>query len=190
MIIDKATIEQAFEHLIERARQGEEGVGLLAEDVRRPVRYVHVSGRAGQGLVTNMAATRWAPLRNVAEFPRLRYEVDPAELLDAYQRLEDEHHAPVALVHSHLTGGGLPSSTDVRYATNPALLHMIVDLAGPRPVPYLWRITPNRPVPYGEAAPSSAEIHNDPVQKIGFQVADLRKQEYPATDLTRGVTGA
>lgn len=172
MIIDKTAIEQAFAHLIERARQGEEGVGLLAEDTRRPVRYVHQATR-DRSVMTNVAATRWVPLRNVAEFPRLRYEVDPAELLDAYQQLEDGHHVPVILVHSHLTGGGLPSPTDVRYATNPALLHMIVDLAGPRPAPYLWHLSTD-----GETA------------KIRFQVADLRQRGNSATDLTRGVTRA
>lgn len=189
MIIDKTALEQALEHLIEQARQGMEGVGLLAEDTRRPIRHVRIG--TSSGLWTNVAAVAWAPLRNVAEFRRLRYEVDPPELLEAYQRLEDMHRAPVILVHSHLTGGGLPSETDIRYATNPALLHMIVDLGGIRPVPYLWRITPHQPVPFqrGEVPPP-AEVHDDVVQKVHFQVVDLLERENPATDLTRGVAGA
>lgn len=167
MIVDKTAMEAALTHLIAQARDGREGVGLLSQPLAAPV------GRTSS-LHMNVTALRWSALDNVSEYPRLRYEVDPAELLTVYDALEADGFRPVVQVHSHLSGGAAPSPTDVRYATNPALLHMVVDLGGTRPVPVLWRI---------DATAGTWD-------KVRFQVADLRKQEYPPTDLTHGVTSA
>lgn len=170
MIIGKAAFEACLAHLIDRARAGEEGVGLLAGPTHAPV-------AATRSVITNVAATRWESLTNVSEFPRLRYEVDPADLLAAYQGLEDEGLWPLVLVHSHLAGGAAPSLMDVRYATNPALLHMIVDLEPARPHAVLWDIRPGYP--------DAQRV----CMKIRYQVTDLGKQESSATDLTRDVSG-
>lgn len=164
MIIDRLALETCLLHLAERAAANEEGVGVLSGRLDAPA-------RAALGLIDNITVEEWAALTNVAEFRRHRYEVEPDELIDTYNELEGEGLRPYVLVHSHLRGGGTPSLTDVRMAADPALLHMIVDLEGTRPVPYLWRLAPNMP-----------EV------KIHFQVADLRKQGNQATDLTRGVS--
>ncbi len=170
MIIGKAAMEQALAHLIDRARTGEEGVGLLSAPLDGRVRYATTN----PAILTNLAVDRWTPLTNSSEFPRLRYEVNPGELLAAYDTLEADGHRPWVMVHSHLRTGAVPSGTDVRYATNPALLHLIVDLEGPRPRSVLWHLHPDRPLKGQE--------------KIRFQVVDLREQKNQATDLTRGVT--
>lgn len=168
MIIDKAAYEQAMAHLIDRARAGEEGVGLLAGPSDAPA-------RRAPGLLSNTWVDRWESLTNVSEFPRLRYQVDPDDLMAAYTGLEEAGYVPLILVHSHLTSGTVPSYTDIRYATNPALLHLIVDVSA-RPVGALWRILPG-------------ERPGEQTAKIRYQVADLREQEPSPTDLTRGVTG-
>lgn len=170
MIIDKTAFEQAVAHLADRARAGEEGVGLFAGPRAAPARQA-------PGLLSNVWADRWESLTNVSDFPRLRYQVDPDDLMAAYVDLEAAGYLPLVLVHSHLRGGADPSPTDIRYATNPALLHMIVHLGGTGPSPTLWRILPGEP-------------EGEQVAKIRFQLADLRKQEPSPTDLTRGVTSA
>lgn len=178
MIIGKAAFEQAVAHLIDRARAGEEGVGLLAGPKAAPAVVGPVQPNARRlGVLTNMVADRWESLTNVSDFPRLRYQVDPDDLMAAYVDLETVGYIPLVLVHSHLRGGFVPSPTDVRYATNPALLHMIVDLGTARPVSALWRILPG-------------EREGEQTAKIRYQVADLREQEVKPTDLTRGVTSA
>lgn len=175
MIIDKTAMEQAIAHLIERARAGEEGVGLLSGPIGPCPRDTDGDGDCGRPSCPQCPgrAVRWAPLANVSEFPRLRYEVDPGELLAAYNALEAEGLRPLAQVHAHLRGGASPSATDIRYATNPVLLHMIVDLSGPRPVPVLWRLA----------------LGSQP-ERVRYTIADLREQKNQATDLTRGVTDA
>lgn len=165
MIIDTAAFEACHRHLIERARAGEEGVGLLSGP---PLQY---HGQQGSVVVH-----RWTPLDNVADFPRYRYEVDPGQLIAAYDDLESADLKPFVLAHSHLHGGAGPSLNDVRFAADPQLRYMIVDLGGPRPHSVLWRLDPGRPVAEQE--------------KIRFQVADLREQKNLATDLTRGVPSA
>lgn len=164
VLIDRAALEACLAHLIAEARQRREGVGLLSGRLDGPV-------RAGGGMLTNVHVEHWTALVNVAEFPQYRYEVDAEELIGAYNALEASGLRPYVQVHAHLRGGGAPSDNDIKLAGNPALLHMIVDLEGARPVPYLYRLTPGQPV-----------------EKIRFQVADLRLQAVSATDLTRGVS--
>lgn len=167
MIIDKTAFEECLAHLINEARLDMEGVGLLSGPITAPV------ARAS-GVLDNRTATRWTPLANTAEFPRFRYETDPGELLAAYGALETAGLRPGVIVHSHLTGGAAPSPSDVRYAADPAIMHMIVDLAAKRPYAVLWHLDP--------ALPIAEQL------KIRYQIADLRKQGTSAGDLTRGVT--
>jgi len=167
----RPAFEQALTHLIQQARAGVEGVGVLSASLLGDVRQA-----VTPAMLTNLVIDRWTPLGNVAEFPRVRYEVDPGELLAVYDELEADGYRPAVMVHSHLRTGAAPSATDVRYATNPALLHLIVDLEAPRPVPVLWRLRPDHALTEQE--------------KIRFQVVDLHEQKNQATDLTRGVTGA
>lgn len=167
MIIDKAAFEECLAHLISEARVDMEGVGLLSGPITAP------TARAS-GVLDNRTATRWTPLANTAEFPRFRYETDPGELLAAYGALERAGLRPAVTVHSHLIGGAAPSANDVRYAADPSIMHMIVDMAARRPYAVLWRLDPGLPV--------TEQL------KIRYQVADLRRQETSAEDLTRGVT--
>lgn len=167
MIIDKTAFEECLAHLISEARADREGVGLLSGPLDAPL-------ASAPGVLSNQLVTWWTPLANVAEFPRFRYETDPDELLAAYNALERSGLRPGMIVHSHLIGGAVPSPNDVRYAADPAVLHMIVDMAARRPHAVLWQIDPEWPI-------------KDQF-KIRYQVADLRKQKTSAEDLTHGVT--
>jgi proteasome lid subunit RPN8/RPN11 len=119
----------------------------------------------------------WVPLANVSEFPRLRYEADPVELLAVQERLEADGRYPWTIVHSHVRSNTAPSETDIEFARNPRQLHLIVSLGGLSTVFQLWRLTP------GAEGPERAV-------RMRWRVVDLHKQSTGTTDLTHGVTGA
>lgn len=78
------------------------------------------------------------PVENVADAPRVRYELDPEGQLEAIQRLEDRGETLVGFYHSHPRGPPAPSETDVETATWPDASYVIVALDGE---PYVgsWR---------------------------------------------------
>lgn len=168
MIIDKPAYWALIEHMQQAAPR--EGVGLLAGPLNRPT----PPGGQWQG-PSGAIVDRWVPLENVSEFPGARFEVDPQALINAWENLDAEGRRPWVVVHSHVRTSAAPSPTDVRYAVDPSMLHMIVSLAASRPVAALWRIDPNaHPV--------------DQVKKVHYTIADLAFRTVGTTDLTHGVT--
>ena len=169
IIIDRAVYDAMIAHMREAAPR--EGVGLLAGPRDTPARRLR----------WEMLADRWVPLRNASDFPGLRYEIDPQEQIEAYEALDADGRWPWIHVHSHVRSSAAPSPLDIRYAVDPNLLHLIVSLhtviPEVQPWAVLWRLDPDaRPV--------------DQARKIHYQVVDLGRKEYPATDLTRRVSGA
>ncbi len=166
--IDTATLGVAIEHMRQAAPR--EGVGLLAGPYDRH----DPAGGQWQGPVGTV--DRWVPLTNVSEFPRLRFEVDPVELVDAWERLEaDGGRRPWIVCHSHVTSDAVPSPTDERYAVDPTLSHMIVSLAASRPVALLWQ---------------PAQDGSGKLRKVRYRVADLGFRTVGTTDLTHRVSDA
>ena len=71
-----------------------------------------------------------------------RFEVDPTEhitLRRALRRLTPPLEI-VGVYHSHPTGPAVPSAADIDEAWYPDWLHVIISLAGPRPVVGAFRI--------------------------------------------------
>lgn len=66
------------------------------------------------------------PVTNVAETPRHRYRLDPAEQLAAMDRIEATGRTVVGFYHSHPQGSSIPSAVDHREATWPGTLYVIV----------------------------------------------------------------
>ncbi len=187
MIIDSAAFQAMIDHMQQAAPN--EGCGLLAGPREQPCpRDTDGDGNCGRRFCPHcgpaareVARTvdRWVPLRNVSEFPRLRYEVDDGELIAAWEQLADDgNRRPWIMVHSHVRGGPAPSETDIRYALDETILHLIVALGGVAAYPKLWRIRPHltsvRERAYG----------------VPFDVVDLGKQKNSPTDLTRRVADA
>lgn len=184
MIIDLAAYAAMTDHMQQAAPR--EGVGLLAG-----LRTGHVpcpldtdgDGNCGRrlcpvcGVDPGRVCDRWMPLVNAAEHPRLRFQLDPAEQIAAYEACDADGRWPWVMVHSHVRASAAPSETDIRYATDPNLLHMIVSLAPTVPVAVLWRLDP---MMSGVGRCS----------RVRYQVVGLGRKEYPATDLTRDVSGA
>ncbi len=79
-----------------RARAPEEALGLLV-------------GR-------DLAETAW-PLPNASARPRVHYRAEPAALLDALKRADEQGLEVLALYHAHPAGAPQPSATDVAEAT-------------------------------------------------------------------------
>lgn len=124
---------------------------------------------------------RYVAMENVAEFRRVRYEMDPAAQLDVWNRLEGEGLRPWAVYHSHVTTGCIPSVTDIRGATDKSLLHLIVSFAYTGgPAVRLWQI--DQDVRHDE----------DRVKVVRYRVIDhdqATPKRIMAPDLTGDVSG-
>lgn len=162
MIIDRTAYNAMIEHMQQAAPL--EGVGLLA------------GPRPAEGHQMSRRVDRWVPQVNVSEFPRARYEVAPEQTIADWQALDAEGRRPWVVCHSHVTTNAAPSPNDIRYAADPSLLHMIVSLAGSRPVVRLWRL-------------DAHSLRPNPEARVRFQVADLGFHSRGTTDLTHRVTG-
>jgi proteasome lid subunit RPN8/RPN11 len=179
MIIGRAAYEAMVDHMVRAAPQ--EGCGLLAGPHLPPPcpRDTNGDGDCGRRACPHCGADghvvdTWVPMDNIAEHPRVRFEVDGAELVKVWQALDDVGRRPWAVCHSHPRGPATPSDHDLHYATDRTLLHLIVGTDSPVPVVRLWRIELGAPAPV----------------RVLFEVVDLGRKENPPTDLTRGVSSA
>jgi proteasome lid subunit RPN8/RPN11 len=79
-------------------------------------------------------ATRVYRAHNVHESP-MKFEIDPKELLDLHNAIEDEGWELGAIYHSHVRSPPYPSQTDVNFAASwPGVEWIIVGLkAGAKP---------------------------------------------------------
>lgn len=178
MIIDRAAYDAMIKHMQEAAPR--EGVGLLAgpEGAPRGVDPAVMVAANGRNVHPHYGVVdRWVPLANSSEFPGLRYEVDDGELIAAWESLEGDRRRPWVVCHSHVRTSAAPSPTDIRYAVDRSLLHMVVSLAGLAPKAVLWHLDPNAP-----AARQAV--------KIAYQVVDLGIHARESSELTRDVTEA
>jgi proteasome lid subunit RPN8/RPN11 len=69
------------------------------------------------------------------------YRVDPAGHFAAIRKARASGRAVIGAYHSHPRSPAVPSETDIGEANDPALLHVIVSLAGDEPVVRAYRIT-------------------------------------------------
>jgi proteasome lid subunit RPN8/RPN11 len=89
-------------------------------------------------------ARRAEGVTNVAEAPRIRYELDATEQFRAMEAIEDAGEDVVGFYHSHPRGPSRPSATDEALATWTGHSYVIVSLAGPEPEVRSWRWTGER----------------------------------------------
>jgi proteasome lid subunit RPN8/RPN11 len=95
-----------------RAELPNEACGLISGD-----RPAAASGRP----------LRWIPTPNLHASP-YRFEIHPEDLLRHSLALDDRGEVVWAIVHSHVASPATPSPSDVRGATDPAALYLIVSL--------------------------------------------------------------
>lgn len=63
---------------------------------------------------------------NNAEHPLVRYEFDPHHQVLIWKRLDSLKQRPRVIYHSHTRTDALLSPTDIRYANDPEILHLVV----------------------------------------------------------------
>jgi [CysO sulfur-carrier protein]-S-L-cysteine hydrolase len=117
MVIARALLDDLLAHALEDPANEVCGVVAVDCDPSTPSRQ----------------AVRVHRAVNVHASP-LKFEIDPKELLDLYQRIEFEDGDLGAIYHSHVRSAPYPSQTDVNFAAHwPGVEWIIVGLAGGDP---------------------------------------------------------
>ena len=97
--------------IVDHARRGKpnEVCGLIAGRAGRPVKLYRTT--------------------NNDPNPRVRFNVEPLELLEALREMEDRGWSLLAIYHSHPNSEAYPSATDISLAYYPEAVYLIVSLA-------------------------------------------------------------
>jgi proteasome lid subunit RPN8/RPN11 len=83
-----------------------------------------------------VTAVRRVP--NVADAPRMRYELDPETTLAAFDEAEATGRDVLGFYHSHPTGPSRPSATDREHAQWPDKVFVVASLAARPPTLDAW----------------------------------------------------
>lgn len=98
-----------------------------------------LAGRAGGD---GARAEARFPVANAAASPTA-YATDPRALLRAFRAMRERGLELLAIYHSHPASPPVPSARDLAENTyGETVAHLIVSLAGPRPVARAWRLAP------------------------------------------------
>jgi len=81
----------------------------------------------------NGEATGLYQMTNSAASP-YRYNMDPKELYTTYREIEDQGSDILAIYHSHTHTEAYPSQTDVRLASWPEAIYILISLAQESPL--------------------------------------------------------
>lgn len=71
------------------------------------------------------------PVRNIASTPKTRFELAPAEQIDAMRDMREKHERLHTIYHSHPNSAPTPSETDKALATYPEAYYLIISLEDP-----------------------------------------------------------
>ncbi|MDH5019413.1 desampylase [Halobacterium rubrum] len=83
-----------------------------------------------------VTAVRRVP--NVADAPRVRYELDPETTLAVFDEAEATGMEVVGFYHSHPSGPGRPSAADREHARWPGHVYVVASLAARPPTLDAW----------------------------------------------------
>ncbi|HEB92256.1 MAG TPA: M67 family peptidase [Gammaproteobacteria bacterium] len=81
-----------------------------------------VSARSGQ-------PAHCYPVANAAEKPTHRFRMHPQQQIEAMRQIRERGEELFAIYHSHPHTPAVPSATDLREATYPDVLYIIISLA-------------------------------------------------------------
>jgi proteasome lid subunit RPN8/RPN11 len=73
-------------------------------------------------------ATHAYPITNIAPDPSSRFRLAPKSQIDALRQMRERAEALVAIYHSHPHGPAAPSAIDLREASYPEAVYLIVSL--------------------------------------------------------------
>jgi proteasome lid subunit RPN8/RPN11 len=105
------------------------------------------------------------PITNIAEHPETQFYMEPTEMFRAYKKLEQQNLDLLAIYLSHPKSAPIPSTTDIREAEIPNVIHIIISLQNKIPALKAWQINS------GKVQPAELIISN--------KTSPLRKPDYP-----------
>jgi len=73
-------------------------------------------------------ATSCYPINNTADHPETRFLLDEKQQISAMAMMRDKNEALFAIYHSHPTAPAVPSETDIKMASYPDAMHLIISL--------------------------------------------------------------
>jgi len=68
------------------------------------------------------------PVKNNADQPQQRFQLDPAQQIAAMAKMRDQGEELFAIYHSHPNAPATPSATDLAQAAYPEALYLIISL--------------------------------------------------------------
>jgi proteasome lid subunit RPN8/RPN11 len=68
------------------------------------------------------------PIKNTAEQPQQRFQLDPSQQISAMTKMRAQGEELFAIYHSHPTSPAIPSVTDLNLASYPGALYLIISL--------------------------------------------------------------
>lgn len=68
------------------------------------------------------------PVKNTAELPRLRFQLDAKQQISAMAKMRDQGEELFAIYHSHPTAPATPSITDLELASYSEAFYLIISL--------------------------------------------------------------
>ncbi len=114
------------------------------------------------------------PLRNVADMPQTRFQIDPREQLQSLKAIDAAQLDWIGTYHSHPRSAPIPSQSDIRECADSGLLQLIVSLESRRPQLKLWRVDRDFVVPielvYETEDPPASEPALSPTQQAAILI--------------------
>jgi len=82
------------------------------------------------GLISckNDLSYRCYPIENTAKPAETRFQLDEKQQISALSSMRDKNEQLFAIYHSHPSAPATPSSTDIKLATYPEAIHLIISL--------------------------------------------------------------
>ncbi len=68
------------------------------------------------------------PINNTAEHPETRFKLDEKQQISTLSAMRDKNENLFAIYHSHPTAPAVPSETDIKLASYPDAIHLIISL--------------------------------------------------------------
>lgn len=76
----------------------------------------------------NSIASSCYPIKNTAQQPETRYQMDEKQQIKAISTMRNNKETLFAIYHSHPTSPAIPSHTDIKLATYPEAIYLIISL--------------------------------------------------------------
>ncbi|HEY8034892.1 MAG TPA: M67 family metallopeptidase [Methylobacter sp.] len=68
------------------------------------------------------------PVKNIAEHPQQRFQLDAGQQISAMAKMRDQGEELFAIYHSHPSAPATPSATDLEQASYPEAFYLIISL--------------------------------------------------------------